>query len=214
VGIARDVAFQFYYRENLALLETAGAELVFWSPLTDEVPEVDGLYFGGGYPELHARRLADNAAALKAVRRLAERGAPIYAECGGLMYLADALEDMDGAAHPMVGLLPATVRMRPRRMTLGYRAIRFTADTPLGASGTLARGHEFHYSTIDPVPEGIPRVYRLEDRHGDARGEGYLIHRALLSYVHLHFASNPGLPRAFVAACADARRGRAGARRG
>ena len=206
VGIARDVAFQFYYPDNLAGLEAAGAELIFWSPLSDEVPDVDGLYFGGGYPELHAQRLADNAGARKTVRALAERGTPIYAECGGLMYLAEAIDDMDGVAHPMVGLLPTTVRMRPRRMTLGYREVRFTADAPLGAAGTLARGHEFHYSTLDPVPASIPRVWRLSGRHGDDRAEGYLIERALISYVHLHFASNPELPRAFVAACADARR--------
>jgi cobyrinic acid a,c-diamide synthase len=205
VAIASDVAFQFYYRENLALLESAGAELVFWSPLTDSVPEADGFYFGGGYPELHARGLADNADALEALRARAERGVPIYAECGGLMYLADALEDLDGVTHPMVGLLPATVRWRPRRLTLGYREVRLTAPSPLGAPGAVARGHEFHYSTLDAVPERIPRVYRLEDRHRGDRAEGYLIHRALLSYVHLHFASNPELPRAFVAACADAR---------
>jgi cobyrinic acid a,c-diamide synthase len=205
VGVASDVAFQFYYRENLALLESAGAELVFWSPLTDSVPETDGFYFGGGYPELYARGLADNADAREALRARAERGVPIYAECGGLMYLAEALEDLDGVTHPMVGLLPATVRLRPRRLTLGYREVRLTAPSPLGAAGAVARGHEFHYSTLDAVPERIPRVYRLEDgRRGD-RAEGYLIHRALLSYVHLHFASNPELPRAFVAACADAR---------
>ena len=206
IAIACDVAFQFYYRENLALLRAAGAELVFWSPLIDDIPDVDGLYFGGGYPELHAQRLADNAGALKAVRELAERGTPIYAECGGLMYLAETLEDMDGVAHPMVGLLPTTVRMRPRRLTLGYREVRFTADAPLGVTGTVARGHEFHYSALDPVPERVPRVWRLEGRHGGDRAEGYLIDRALISYVHLHFASNPELPRAFVAACADARR--------
>jgi cobyrinic acid a,c-diamide synthase len=205
LGVARDVAFQFYYEENLALLRAAGAELVFWSPLGDEVPDVDGLYFGGGYPELHARRLADNAPALKAVRRLAERGLPIYAECGGLMYLAEALEDPDGVTHPMVGVLPTTVRMRPRRMTLGYREVRFTADTPLGRAGALARGHEFHYSTLEPVPETVPRGWRLGGRHGDARPEGYLIGRALMTYAHLHFASNPDLAHAFVEACADAR---------
>ena len=206
VGVANDVAFQFYYRENLARLRAAGAELVFWSPLRDEVPDVDGLYFGGGYPELHAQRLADNVGALKTVRELGERGMPIYAECGGLMYLAEALEDMDGVAHPMVGLLPTTVRMRPRRMTLGYREVRFIADAPLGLAGAVARGHEFHYSTIDPVPNTVKRVWRLEGRHGGDRAEGYLVKRALISYVHLHFASNPELPHSFVAACADARR--------
>ena len=116
------------------------------------------------------------------------------------------LEDMDGGPHPMVGVLPARIRMRPRRMTLGYREVRFTADAPLGRAGTVARGHEFHYSTIDPVPHTVPRVWRLDGRHGGDRPEGYLIGRALMTYAHLHFASNPDVPRAFVEACADARR--------
>jgi cobyrinic acid a,c-diamide synthase len=198
IGVARDAAFQFYYEENLERLQAAGSELVFWSPLADPVPDVDGLYFGGGYPELHARALGDNAGALKAVMEVAAAGTPIYAECGGLMYLAEALEDMDGVPHRMVGLLPATVRMRPRRLTLGYREVRFSIDTPLGPEGTVARGHEFHCSTLDVLPASVTRAYRPV--------EGYLVGRALLSYVHLHFGSNPELARNFVAACEAARR--------
>lgn len=206
LGIARDAAFQFYYEENLERLRAAGAETVFWSPLVDQaLPEVDGLYLGGGYPELHARELSENERARKAVREFAEAGKPIYAECGGLMYLAAALEDLQAVAHPMVGLLPATVRMHPRTLSLGYTEAAFTADTPLGPAGTLARGHEFHYSTLDPVPETVPRVYRLYRRRGGERAEGYLIGGTLMSYVHLHFASNPQLADHFVAACAGAR---------
>ena len=197
IAVARDVAFQFYYRDNLSLLEAAGADLTFWSPLTDPMPEADGFYFGGGYPELHARRLAANAGALGEVRERARRGVPIYAECGGLMYLAEALEDTDGVVHPMAGILPTTVRMR-QRLTLGYRQVEFTADGPLGAAGTVARGHEFHYSALDPVPEHVQRVWSLTDRHEGRRAEGYLVERTLMSYVHLHFGSNPDLPRAFV----------------
>ena len=206
IGIAHDAAFCFYYRDNLALLEAAGAELVYWSPLKDTVlPAVDGLYFGGGYPELYGATLAGNRAMLTAVRSLASEGRPIYAECGGLMYLADAIEDLDGATHRMVGLLPATVRMRPRRMSLGYTEVTLHGDSPLGQSGGIARGHEFHYSSLDPVPSWIPRAYRLRRRQGEERAEGYLIGNALLSYVHLHFASNPGLARSFVTACAGDR---------
>ena len=206
IGVARDAAFQFYYAENLDLLREAGAELVFWSPLGDhEPPDADGLYLGGGYPELHALRLAGNAALKKAVRRFAEAGRPVYAECGGLMYLAETLEDADGMAHPMAGVLPAAVRMRPQRMALGYTEVAFTRDTPIGPKGAVARGHEFHYSTLDPVPDGIERVYRIAQRGAPARAEGYLVGRTLMSYVHLHFASNPELPRAFVAACAGSR---------
>lgn len=203
MGVAHDAAFQFYYPDNLALLREAGAELVYWSPLADPtLPDVDGLYFGGGYPELHARELADNHAVLKAVAQHAEAGKPIYAECGGLMYLAETLEDMEGRAHRMVGVLPAAVRMRPGGLTLGYREVSFTADCPLGAAGQVARGHEFHGSNLSPVPESVPRVYRLRAGPGEERAEGYLIGRALLSYVHLHFGSNPTLADAFVASCA------------
>ncbi len=207
IGVAHDQAFQFYYVENLEMLREAGAELVFWSPLEGrELPEVDGLYFGGGYPELHARRLAENASVREGVRQFAEAGRPIYAECGGLMYLTETLEDTDGVAHPMVGVLPTIVRMRPRRMALGYTEVTFTGSTPLGPAGSVARGHEFHYSTLGPVPESVERVYRLERRGAVGCAEGYLVGRTLMSYIHLHFASNHELPRGFVAACAAARK--------
>ena len=208
IGIARDHAFQFYYAENLDLLREAGAELVEWSPLADaEPPDVDGLYFGGGYPELDAQNLADNAGCRKMVRRFVlDDGRPVYAECGGLMYLAESLEDAEGRSHEMVGLLPARVTMRPPRMSLGYLSVTLTAPTPLGPAGTLARGQEFHFSTLSPVPASVPRAYGVTAPGGATRAEGYVVGRALMSYVHLHFASNPALARGFVNACAAARR--------
>jgi cobyrinic acid a,c-diamide synthase len=205
IGVAHDAAFQFYYAENLDLLREAGADLVAFSPLdAPELPEVDGLYLGGGYPELHARRLAENVAMRRAIRRFADSGRPIYAECGGLMYLAESLEDAGGAAHPMVGVLPTRVRMSERRLALGYTEVAFTGETPLGPSGAIARGHEFHYSSVDPVPEGVARAYRITQRGAERRAEGYLVGRTLMSYVHLHFASNPALAPSLVAACAGA----------
>jgi cobyrinic acid a,c-diamide synthase len=203
VAIARDAAFQFCYPENLELLAECGAELVFWSPLAEATPAADGFYFGGGYPELHASALAANEGALRAVAEHAAAGTPIYAECGGLMYLAESLEDMEGQAHRMAGVLPAAVRMSPRRLTLGYRAIELTADTPLGPAGTVARGHEFHCSRLEAVPASVRRVYATA---GPERAEGYLVNRALMSYVHLHFGSNPSLARGFVESCAAVRR--------
>jgi cobyrinic acid a,c-diamide synthase len=204
IGVARDAAFQFYYAENLERLEEAGASLVFWSPLTDgSVPDVDGLYLGGGYPELYTRRLSENAAVREGLRAFAGAGKPVYAECGGLMFLAQSLENAEGVAHPMVGLLPAAVSMRPPRMTLGYAEVVFTADTPLGKAGTVARGHEFHFSTMTDVA-GVHRAYRLRV-HGVERAEGYLAGRTLMSYVHLHFGSNPELAPSFVRACAERR---------
>lgn len=206
IGVAHDAAFQFYYADNLDMLRAAGAELVFWSPQTDgSLPDVDGLYFGGGYPELHAGVLSANVAVRQAVRAFADAGKPIYAECGGLMYLAEALEDLDGVTHPLVGLLPTTVRMRPRRLTLGYTDVVLTGDAPLGNAGTAARGHEFHYSSPDPVPQSVRRVYRISRRQGGERAEGYLVGRALMSYVHLHFASNPAIAQRFVEACTETR---------
>jgi cobyrinic acid a,c-diamide synthase len=208
IGIARDHAFQFYYAENLDLLREAGADLVEWSPLADgEPPDVDGLYFGGGYPELDAQHLADNARCRRTVRRFAlDDGRPVYAECGGLMYLAESLEDADGRVHEMVGLLPARVTMRPPRMSLGYLGVTLTAPTPLGPAGTVARGQEFHFSTLSPVPASVPRAYGVTAPGGATRAEGYVVGRSLMSYVHLHFASNPALARGFVDACAAARR--------
>ncbi len=206
IAVARDAAFQFYYPENLERLSECGAELVSWSPMTDSAPDADGFYFGGGYPELHARALAANGAALRAVAEHAAAGTPIYAECGGLMYLAERLEDVEGAVHRMVGVLPAGVRVSPRCLTLGYRAVALTADTPLGPAGTVARGHEFHASALAAVPASVARVYAPAASAGAPGGEGYLIGSALMSYVHLHFGSNPALARVFVERCAAVRR--------
>jgi cobyrinic acid a,c-diamide synthase len=206
IGVARDAAFQFYYEENLDLLRRAGAELVAWSPLADaDVPDVDGLYLGGGYPELHAAALADNASLRKAVFRFAEGGRPIYAECGGLMFLAESLEDVRGRVHPMVGVLPAAVRMREHGLTLGYAEVTLAGDCPLGATGAVVRGQEFHASTLGPVPAAVPRLYRVRAPGGGERPEGYLVGRTLMSYLHLHFASHPACASAFVDACASAR---------
>lgn len=207
IGVARDAAFQFYYEENLALLRDAGAELVFWSPIADaRVPDVDGLYLGGGYPELHARDLAGNRATRAGVRAFAASGRPVFAECGGLMYLADALEDAEGCSHPMVGVLPTTVRMRSSRLTLGYTEVVVASDGPLGEAGAIVRGHEFHRATMDPVPTAIARTWRLRAPGGGERDEGYRVGSTLLTWVHLHLASNPTLATRFVAACAGAPR--------
>lgn len=193
IGVARDLAFQFYYPANLDLLRAAGAELVFWSPLGEaELPEVDALYLGGGYPELHARGLARNRSVREAVKAFALAGHPVYAECGGLLYLAEVLEDEAGVLHPMVGLLPTVGRLSPRRLTLGYAEVATTRETLLGPAGTVVRGHEFHATRIEPVPEWVPRAYAIRGAgDGPSRAEGYVIGESLLSYVHLHFGSNP-----------------------
>lgn len=208
IGVARDAAFQFYYPANLDLLREVGAELVFWSPLRDaDLPDVDGLYLGGGYPELYARPLAANSTMLKAIRAFADAGGAIYAECGGLMYLAEVLEDEAGEFHQMVGVLPTTVRMRPKHLTLGYALVEVTRPTPLAPAGAVARGHQFHASRIAPVPAWVPRAYAVRTPGRESvEAEGYLIGNALLSYVHLHFESNPRVAEHLVATCRAGRK--------
>jgi len=198
IGVARDKAFCFYYPDNLELLRAAGAELVEFSPLTDaKLPaDLDGLYFGGGYPEVYAEELAQNGSMLAAVRDAADAGIPIYAECGGLIYLAEAIEP-----QAVTGIFPATVRMLPKRKALGYREVTLQADTLLGPAGTVLRGHEFHYSEIE-MPEEVHRVYRVSARNGQETFiEGYASGNVLGSYIHLHFGSNPQVADNFVAAC-------------
>lgn len=208
LGVAQDLAFQFYYPDVFETLGAAGAELVPWSPLTDTaLPTVDALYLGGGYPEVHAADLAANGRMRAAVRAFALDGGAVYAECGGLMYLAESLEDPDGAAHSMAGVLPIRVRMRPTRLTLGYREVRLDAETLLGPAGTLLRGHEFHRSHLEAEPPGVPKAYRVTDpASGESRSEGYCVRRTLASYVHLHLGSRPGAAEALVDACARGRR--------
>ncbi len=192
IGVARDAAFHFYYEDNLDLLRQAGAELVEFSPLADTaLPEVDGLYLGGGYPEEHRARLAANTAMREAIRTFA---GVVYAECGGLMYLGEALDDV-----PMCGALPVRTRMTGKLRALGYREVVTTVDTPLGPAGTSFRGHEFHYSELAST-ELLP-VYRTHGRNGDGV-EGWARGRVLGSYVHAHFASNPMLAMNLVDACA------------
>jgi cobyrinic acid a,c-diamide synthase len=204
LGVARDEAFCFYYQENLRRLRAAGAELVFFSPLADEdlPPDLAGLYLGGGYPELFADRLADNKQMRRAVQAAGRAGMPIYAECGGMMYLAEKLIDLEGRVRPMSGVLPLATRMLPRLRSLGYREISLDRDAPLGPAGTVARGHEFHYSEIERVDPDLPDVYRAADRSGGERtAPGFAQGQVLASYVHLHFGSQPDLAANLVADC-------------
>jgi cobyrinic acid a,c-diamide synthase len=209
LGIARDEAFHFYYEDNLRRLEALGAELVPFSPLRDEtLPEVDGLYLGGGYPEVHAAALAANTSMKSAVARFAHEGAPVYAECGGLMYLTRAIVTGDGEVHPMVGVLPGEARMCSTLQALGYVEVETEASTILGPAGTRFRGHQFRYSELSPAPtpEQVDHVYSLRRRRGDgALKEGYRVRNVLASYVHAHWASNPGVAAGLVESCARSR---------
>lgn len=201
IGIARDRAFCFYYEDNLDLLRAAGAELVEFSPLRDsELPAgLAGIYLGGGYPELYAETLAANTAMRRAVRTWSEDGRPLYAECGGFMYLAGGIVDLAGQEHPMCGCYPVLARMRKRRVRLGYCEAELAEQSMFGAAGAKLRGHEFHYSDIGEMPASVARLYRL----GDGRGEGYRINNTLGGYLHLHFGSAPDAAQSFVRFCQE-----------
>jgi cobyrinic acid a,c-diamide synthase len=204
LGVARDPAFCFYYPENLEWLAHFGAQLVPFSPLTDRaLPEnLHGIYLGGGYPELSAAQLAANDDLRRDLREQAAAGLPVYAECGGLMYLSEEITDLEGRRHPMAGVLPLKVRMLPRLKALGYREITLAAAGLLGPAGTRARGHEFHYSEITGETPGLKHFYRLTPRRGgEPVAEGYGLNNVLASYVHLHFGSNPEVARHLVDYC-------------
>lgn len=205
IGIAWDPAFHFYYDHNLALLEAAGAALVRFSPCRDErLPEVDGLYLGGGYPELHARALSDNHSMRDAIRSFAAQR-PIYAECGGLMYLTAAIVTAEGERFPMVGLFSAEARMARERRALGYVEFETTRETLLGPPGTRLRGHQFRYSDLTGALPATT-AYRAQLRRGGASfEEGYVARQVLASYVHAHWGATPAVARAFVARCLAAR---------
>jgi cobyrinic acid a,c-diamide synthase len=202
IAVARDASFCFYYQDNLDLLEAAGAELAFFSPLQDErLPAaIDGIYLGGGYPELHAACLAANGSMIVDLRRFHHGGGCFYAECGGLMYCGRELVDTAGRTFPMLDLLPARAVMQERRAALGYVAWRATGDTLLGSACTEVRGHEFHYSRLEPL--GALHPAALLERDGEApKPDGFVQGGLLAGYAHLHFASNPGALRTLVGAC-------------
>ena len=204
LGIARDQAFCFYYQDNLELLAGAGLELVPFSPLKDErLPDnLDGIYFGGGYPELHAGRLAENREIREQIRRLSRQGMPIYGECGGFMFLCSELEDGDNNIYPMCKCFPFRTRMHPKLRTLGYREVKLDRETLMGGSGSTIRGHEFHYSGLIDCPSSVETVYKVTSRMGRGqKPEGYLVHQTLGSYVHLHFGSRPACAKAFADTC-------------
>jgi cobyrinic acid a,c-diamide synthase len=204
IGIARDAAFCFYYPENLRLLRQAGAELISFSPLgSQSLPEgIHGLYLGGGYPELHCRALAENRPLLNAIGAFGMDGRPIYAECGGFMFLMGDIEDVEGEVFPMVGLFPMRAKMDHRLKSLGYREIETLGESLLGPSGIRIKGHEFHYSHMQHAATDQPCIYRLRDRKAvsDNR-EGFVRKRVLGSYVHLHWGSNPKAATNFVNYC-------------
>ena len=170
-AIAADAAFAFAYPHLLEDWRAQGAELLPFSPLADAAPDAgaDAVFLPGGYPELHAERLAGNRRFLDGLRAAAARGAAVYGECGGYMVLGEALEDADGVGHAMAGLLPVATSFARRRLHLGYRRAVTLADSALGPKGTELRGHEFHYASVVSDGAGEP-LFRVSDARGDALG--------------------------------------------
>lgn len=197
IAVARDDAFAFYYPDNLEALERAGAQLVMFSPLSDAtLPEgVSGVYLGGGYPELHAANLSGNASMLTAISRAADEGMPVFAECGGMLYLLESLTCANGVAHPMAGVLPAKAMMGGSLRRVGYVDAALASDCPLGGAGTRVHGHEFRYSECTP-PHGDVPAFEI-----DGAGHGFVSGSVVASYVHLNFAGCPHVADAFVESC-------------
>jgi cobyrinic acid a,c-diamide synthase len=212
VAIARDPAFNFYYADNLDTLEQLGAELIPWSPLTDETlpPGVQGLYMGGGFPEMFAATLADNTSVQKSVQTAIQAGMPTYAECGGLMYLCREIIDFQGQSFPMVGSLPTTAVMG-NRLTLGYRRAIAQQDTTFVTNGQIVYGHEFHRSHLSIEP--TQPLFAISERSRNClstseirktispQREGWHLHRIHASYIHLHWGACPELPARFLHHC-------------
>ena len=200
IGVARDRAFNFYYADNLDLLQQLGAELVFWSPLTDkELPKnIQRLYFGGGFPEVFAQQLAENKLACESVRNAILTGMPTYAECGGLMYLCEQIIDFENKSWSMAGILPTTAVMSGR-LTLGYRQATALQDSLILPAGATVWGHEFHRSHLSEKP--TKPLFQVRGYHSPVTEEGWQMHQVHASYVHLHFGARPEIPKHFIQNC-------------
>ncbi|MBR4382590.1 MAG: cobyrinate a,c-diamide synthase [Selenomonadaceae bacterium] len=205
IAVARDAAFNFYYDASLNVLEQFGAQIIFFSPLEDEsLPaEVDGLIIGGGFPEMFAAQLERNKKIRNEIFRAAKDGLPIFAECGGFMYLMNRLVDFDGKSFEMCGVLDGSATMTRKLQRVGYVEAELFADCVLGSSGEKFFAHEFHYSTAD-VAENIFACKRL--RTGENFTAGVSVKNVAASYLHLHFAGCPRLAKNFVEACVKRRR--------
>lgn len=199
LAVARDKAFCFYYQDNFDILARAGADICFFSPLEDSrLPEdIDAVYLGGGYPELYGAELSRNTGLLGQIQRWAEDGRPLYAECGGFMYLTQGITDLDGTFHTLASVFPTTAAMQTKRSSLGYREITTTASSFFGPPETVLRGHEFHYSTVAPLPESVERIYSVNN----GSTEGYRRNNVLGGYMHLHFGSSMDAAHTFVEFC-------------
>ncbi len=207
IGVPQDLAFSFYYEDNLDLLREGGATIVHFSPLKDgELPrDLDALYLGGGYPELYADRLSSNVSMLRSVRAFAASGRLIYAECGGMIYLAATLVSADGTKHEMANVLPLSIMMTGKLVQFGYVTVELTRACLLGPAGLVVRGHSFHYSRFVEQPVVTTNYHLQYSLAGKEEAEGFSVGNVLGSYIHLHFRANPVVAEYFLQAVRQAR---------
>jgi len=189
IGIAMDAAFCFYYRSNIESIQKR-ADVVYFSPVRDALPDVDGLYFGGGYPELHAMQLSANRRLLEDVKTNADDGMPIYGECGGLMYLSRSLSTLEHKKVILANILPVDVQMTKKRQALGHAEVEAVRDCAIARSGDKLRGHEYHYSTAS-VDRDAQFAYRVTKGDGISGHDGIVEGNAVASYLHAHAYSMP-----------------------
>ena len=204
IAVARDAAFCFVYEDNLRLLREAGAEIFSFSPLEDKTlpTDISGIYLPGGYPELYAEQLSANVSMKEAIRSAVEANMPVYAECGGFVYLTEGMDTSEAKQTvDFVGIFPVRAKMLPRRKALGYRQVKLLHDTVIGSAGVVCRGHEFHYSETGEMPDSIKSNYSVSRLGAQLGTEGFSVRNCLASYLHLHFGSNPEIAPTFVEAC-------------
>jgi len=200
LGLAYDKAFNFYYKDNLELLEEMGVELIKFSPLYDEkLPLCDGLYIGGGFPEVFAKELAANKSLLLDIKEKSRQGMPIYAECGGLMYLGEQVDDLDGNFHQMTGIFSGVSKMQSKLQRFGYCSGKSEQDTAISKKGQIVRGHEFHYSTFESSQENAYEMYKKMS-NGDEKiwGGGFATDNTLGTYLHTHFCGDYEIPKNLI----------------
>lgn len=211
IGVIRDAAFQFYYPENLEELEKAGAEIIDINALSDScLPDIDALYIGGGFPETNALQLAANAAFRESVRRMAEEGLPIYAECGGLMFLGDSII-VEGKEYPMAGVFPIVFRMRNKPEAHGYTIVEVDRENCFYPAGTVLHGHEFHYSEVAGLGEGLLQHAAFMMRRGKGirdKRDGICYKNVFAAYTHLHAIGSPAWTAGLIGCAGKYRKGR------
>ena len=201
IAVALDESFNFYYADNLDILRSFGAELKFFSPVNEKhIPNADGLYIGGGFPEVIADKLEKNSSMLKSIRKIAMDGMPIYAECGGLMYLTRSITKFEGKKYKMVNLFDADTIMN-KKLVLNYTEAKVVNSCVIANTGKTIRGHEFHYSRIENVSNDSRFGYQLSKGVGiNGCNDGFIEYNTLASYMHMHFA-NRNLVKNLLVAC-------------